>query len=56
MIKKFQRWFRLPFRSLRDHGVAASGVLMMKNNNYRWFTMIPPTCGTISLSPSGQLS
>ena len=31
MIKKFQRWFRLPFRSLRDQSVAASGVLIIKN-------------------------
>ena len=31
MIKKFQGWFRLPFRSLRDQSVAASGVLMIKN-------------------------
>ena len=32
MIQKFKRWFTLPFRSLRDHSVAASGVLMIKNN------------------------
>jgi len=32
MIKKFQRWFRWPFTYLRDHSVAASGVLMIKNN------------------------
>jgi len=29
MIKKFQRCFQ---RYLRDHSVAASGVLMIKNN------------------------
>ena len=47
MIKKFQRWFRLPFRSLRDHSVAASDVLMIKKH-YRWFILIPPPCGTIN--------